>query len=93
MARELYASKNPNDLCLKLQKIGVGCCFSNTPLLQHSISILISELPPMAIKTSLAFMAYLPNPDMIKLKIDKTVKSRFKDWIPACAGMTSVVSI
>jgi len=30
---------------------------------------------------------------MIKLKIDKTVKSRFKDWIPAFAGKTSMVSI
>jgi len=26
-------------------------------------------------------------------KIDNIVKSRFKDWIPACAGMTSVISI
>ena len=25
-------------------------------------------------------------------KLDKTVKSRFKDWIPAFAGMTSAVS-
>ena len=40
IARELYASENPNDLCLKLQKIGVGFCFSNTPLFQHSISML-----------------------------------------------------
>jgi hypothetical protein len=28
-----------------------------------------------------------------KLKADKIVKSRFKDWIPAIAGMTSVVSV
>jgi hypothetical protein len=40
IAREFYASENPNDRCLKLQKIGVGFCFSNTPLLQHSISML-----------------------------------------------------
>ena len=25
--------------------------------------------------------------------LDKIVKSRFKDWMPACAGMTSVISI
>ena len=27
------------------------------------------------------------------LKYDKIVKSRFKDWIPAFAGMTAVISI
>jgi len=34
--------------------------------------------------------AKLKNPN---LKYDKIVKSRFKDWIPAFAGMTAVISI
>jgi hypothetical protein len=41
---------------------------------------------------SVFFYCHVTN-EYFRLKIDGIVKSRFKDWIPAFAGMTPVVSI
>jgi len=58
--------------------------WSNTSIRDPWQSLSIEDL---RLKTE-----YLRYPLNLRLKIDEFVKSHSNDWIPACAGMTSIVS-